>query len=287
MEHHFDSLPGSLPAYLNLLARRRRYTGDALPPIVATAARATFEPTRLERYRALVGAKADGYLPLFAPQLLAAQLHLRLLADRAFPFPALGLVHLSNRIELLEAIPEGAPLSLRTWVAGVEAHRLGHALTLKTTVHRGGLDTAPLWRADTVALARRRGGAEASAAEGGSRPKPARVDLSDTVEVAVPESTGRAYARVAGDLNPIHQHAWLARPFGLPRAIVHGTWTAARAMAEFWPDAATEAGVFNVRFRAPVFLPARITLGREAGALVVADAESLREQVRIERSDRE
>ena len=86
-------------------------------------------------------------------------------------------------------------------------------------------------------------------------------------ELALPASLGRRYAAIAGDLNPIHQHAWLARPFGFPRAIVHGTWTLARALAAAgWPRA--DAWEADARFRKPVLLPStvRVETMHAAGA---------------------
>ena len=48
---------------------------------------------------------------------------------------------------------------------------------------------------------------------------------SETIRFDLPEDLGRRYGKVAGDLNPIHQRAWLAKPFGFSRHIIHGTWT--------------------------------------------------------------
>jgi acyl dehydratase len=80
----------------------------------------------------------------------------------------------------------------------------------------------------------------------------------------VPESCGRRYAAIAGDLNPIHQHALLARPFGFKRAIVHGTWTLARALAiAGLPRSA--AFNLNARFRRPVSLPSDVMVRAWAG----------------------
>ena len=73
----------------------------------------------------------------------------------------------------------------------------------------------------------------------------------------MPESTGRRYAAIAGDLNPIHQHALLARLFGFKRAIVHGTWTLARALA-LAELPRTDAFTLDATFRRPVELPSDI-----------------------------
>ena len=277
MQHDFVALPPALPAYVGILARRRRYRGEPLPAIEARVSSARFDADRLAAYRTLVGAPRDGWLPLFAPQLLAAPLHLRLLADPAFPFPALGLVHLTNSITLHAPIPEDAALTLTTYVDGVVPHRLGHAVTLQTVATLVGHDaTQPAWAAETVALAK------AGKATGEREPRSHQtLALTDVVTVDVAESTGRAYARIAGDLNPIHQHALLARPFGLRRAIVHGTFTAARAMSAFWPEVAAQPCHVVVRFHAPVFLPSRVRMGRTDDGLAVCDAETGRVQVRV------
>jgi acyl dehydratase len=81
----------------------------------------------------------------------------------------------------------------------------------------------------------------------------------------VPGDTGRRYAAVSGDVNPIHLHPLAARAFGFPRAVAHGMWTAARAAAALQgrlPDAVTYA----VTFARPLLLPGRVELRtRRAG----------------------
>ncbi|MBP7082082.1 MAG: hypothetical protein KBA96_13295, partial [Rhodocyclaceae bacterium] len=84
-------------------------------------------------------------------------------------------------------------------------------------------------------------------------PKNPRIEQ----QIEVAENCGRRYARIAGDRNPIHQHALLARFFGLKRAIVHGTWTLARALAlAELPD--SDSFKFNAVFLRPVELPSQI-----------------------------
>jgi acyl dehydratase len=95
------------------------------------------------------------------------------------------------------------------------------------------------------------------------------------VIVRVAEDTGRRYARIAGDLNPIHQRAWMARPFGFRTAIVHGTWTVARALAECADDLPAWPRVVAVRFRKPVPLPSSVVVSswrREGGAVDITVA---------------
>ncbi|HSR94632.1 MAG TPA: MaoC/PaaZ C-terminal domain-containing protein, partial [Solirubrobacterales bacterium] len=80
---------------------------------------------------------------------------------------------------------------------------------------------------------------------------------------------GRRYAAVSGDRNPIHMHAWTAKPLGFPRAIAHGMWTKARCLAALesrLPDAFT----VDVRFRKPIPLPARVEFASSADGEEIA-----------------
>lgn len=87
-----------------------------------------------------------------------------------------------------------------------------------------------------------------------------------------PEALGRRYAAIAGDLNPIHQHALLARPFGFKRAIVHGTWTLSAALGRAGLPMGDDY-TLQVRFSKPVFLPSRV--------LVATRAEGTGQAVRV------
>jgi acyl dehydratase len=72
----------------------------------------------------------------------------------------------------------------------------------------------------------------------------------------VPGDIGRRYAEVSGDRNPIHLHPLTARLFGFPRAIAHGMWTKAHALAAF-EGRLPSAFTVDVRFKQPVLLPAK------------------------------
>jgi acyl dehydratase len=71
--------------------------------------------------------------------------------------------------------------------------------------------------------------------------------------------TGRAYAAVSGDFNPIHLSVLTAKALGLRRSLAHGMYLASRALADV---GAVRGDSFrwDVAFEAPVFLPARVAL---------------------------
>ena len=106
------------------------------------------------------------------------------------------------------------------------------------------------------------------------------VDSAAVPEDAPPEATAswrltprtaRRYAAVSGDRNPIHMSALSAKPFGFPRAIAHGMYTAARALAAV---GAARGPAFNwqVDFAKPVLLPSTVAV-RVAPEDAAEDAE--------------
>lgn len=247
-----DRFPGALEAHLALFTRRRRGRSAAdVGKVGFRKAGIPPEPARLARYRSLVALDDDGTLPPFYPQLVAAPLHLAILGDPAFPFPAMGLVHLANTIEEHAPIASTDVFDLEAELVSARDVSSGVVFDLETRAYVGG---TLAWRSVTTALRRLRVSAKKGGAESAeTRPRPDR-----RLTFEVPESMGRRYAEVAGDLNPIHQRALLARPFGFPRAIVHGTWTAARSLAAFPELPPDRPRRIEVRFRVPVPLPSTV-----------------------------
>jgi acyl dehydratase len=80
-----------------------------------------------------------------------------------------------------------------------------------------------------------------------------------TARWRVAADTGRRYAAVSGDVNPIHLAAPAARAFGFPRAVAHGMWTAARCLASLEPRT-PDAHEVRLAFRRPVLLPSTVAL---------------------------
>ena len=222
---------------------------------------AWLDPRWLAAYRACVGLPDGPHLPPLALQIAAAPLHMAILGDPRFPFRALGMVHLTQRITQTAPIPSDARFDLRAFCTDARWEKRGMSFGLVT---QACIDGEPVWRGETRALAPGRTRAQASADAAVAAEEPAGHCACDQV-LPVAESTGRRYAAIAGDLNPIHQHALLARLFGFRRAIVHGTWTLARALAVAGlPDA--PAFTLDAHFPRPVELPSDIRVRAWSGA---------------------
>ncbi|MFH9233350.1 MaoC/PaaZ C-terminal domain-containing protein [Streptomyces globisporus] len=213
-------------------------------------------PGPLAAYGKICGFAESGPLPLTYPHVLAFPLTMRLMTERAFPLPVLGLVHTWIEITPHRTAQPTEPLELTVYAEGLAPHRRGTEVTMATEARVGG---ELVWESRSGYLSRH----ATAPADPPSRTAPdAAGELPAVTEWRLPGDLGRRYGAVSGDRNPIHLHPLTARLFGFPRAIAHGMWTVARCLAE----AGDAAAVRSVRaeFRAPVLLPATVTYAADA-----------------------
>jgi hypothetical protein len=207
------------------------------------------ERARVEAYAAVCGFPRRDTVPVTYPHLLAFPLHMAIMGDPAFPYPAIGMVHVENTITAHRAVGVGEALDVTTDVGTPRPHARGVLLDFVTTVTADG-ETA--WESTSTYLRRGR------TIEGDASPG---LEVPDAptggVEWRLPADLGRTYASVSGDANPIHLYPLTAKALGFPRQIAHGMWTKARSVAAIenrLPDAVTVA----VAFKKPVFLPGTV-----------------------------
>lgn len=214
----------------------------------------------VDAYAAVCGFPRKDTVPLPYPHLLAFGLHMAIMGDPAFPYPAIGTVHLENTITAHRAITVGETLDVETSVGTPRPHTKGTLLDFVTTVTATS-DTSDaeetVWESTSTYL--RRGRGDAGAAAGltiGGAP-------TGGVEWRLPADLGRRYAAVSGDHNPIHLYPLTAKALGFRRQIAHGMWTLARSVAAIenrLPDAVT----VEVAFKKPVFLPGTVAFADAA-----------------------
>jgi acyl dehydratase len=243
--------------------------GGQVPDLTLNRDGALTDRERLAAYDRVCGFDLSNVLPPTYPHILAFPLHLALLTDGDFPFAAIGLVHISNRIVQHRPIQAGERLDLRVWATPLEPHPRGRRFSLRTEVRVGG---ELVWEEVSTNLHRGHGDPEAPAPEA----PPSSEALPASATWRLRGDLGRRYGAVSGDLNPIHIHPLSARLFGFHSAIAHGMWTKARSLAALGPQL---PGAFTVEvaFRRPLLLPATVTFGeaREPGEIRfgVRDAE--------------
>ncbi len=170
--------------------------------------------------------------PWIGPAVLAAGERLRLRVDCTTDEPRAGAATWGARGTLLR---DGELMATVDWDAPASGATAEHPVSAAAT------------RLAPAAPAR--------------HPRP-RVPLAEAHDAAPPSMD--AFARVGGDHNPLHRCVLAARLGGLPRPIVHGAWTAARASA-FVVDALCGGDVealrrWRIDFVAPVALGATLEL---------------------------
>lgn len=231
--------------------------GGPLPTTVRRLTAATIPAEQLGKLRGLTDDRGSG-LPLLAPHFLAFPLHMQAMTDGAFPYPAIGTVHLENLVERHVALTSDQPLDIAVQLFGPHPHRKGATFRIETTAHADG---QLVWRELSTML---RIGAQVPPLA----PELTPLDLPEgdvpgagatAADWSLPADLGRSWGMASGDLNPIHLSGISAKAFGFPRAIAHGMWTAARIAAQLG-DAVPAATSLAVRFEKPILLPASPTL---------------------------
>ncbi|MGF6670499.1 MaoC family dehydratase [Pseudomonas monsensis] len=249
--HTLDREP-RLPGLYVRAATRRKITGTQLPDS-GLRCWVDVDAQKLAAYRKVCGFADDGLLPPTFPHILAFALQMQLLTAKDFPFPLLGLIHLSNCIRVVRPMGGISRAQVSVRVLNLQPHPKGATFDVLTTLDD---QLGPLWEAESRMLCR---GVKLA----GESPEQDWEPAQTLVEVAhwkAPTDIGRQYARVSGDYNPIHLSAASAKVFGFPTAIAHGLWNKARtlaALADHLPRANLE---ITVHFRKPVRLPSEVTL---------------------------
>ncbi|MGZ4497474.1 MAG: MaoC family dehydratase [Nocardioides sp.] len=255
-----DGAPAVLPMMLraalpvlpgvNLVPGIRKH-GSTLPDLALTRHDVSVDPAHVAAYAEVCGFPRKDTLPLPYLHMLAFPLHLAIMTDASFPFPAIGTVHLENSITQHRPVTADEQVQVTARVANLRPHAKGQVFDMLTSVHaRGEL----VWEETSVFL--RRGKGDASAPEGSSFPE---APPTGTVW-KLPGDLGRTYAGVSGDHNPIHLYPLTAKALGFPRQIAHGMWSMARCVAALenrLPDAVR----VDVAFKKPILLPGKVAFG--------------------------
>jgi acyl dehydratase len=226
--------------------------GKDVPDLTLALSDVEIDRERLASYAKVCGFSLSDALPATFPHILAFPLQLSLMTDSSFPFPAIGLVHIYNRITQHRPLSVTEKLSLKVWADPIEPHPRGTQFSLRTEVRVG---QELVWEEVSTNLRRGSGGSERS--EGKAPEVPSAEGLPATATWTLAGDLGRRYGSVSGDLNPIHVHPLTARLFGFPTAIAHGMWTKARCLAALEPRLPA-AYTVEASFRKPILLPAKV-----------------------------
>jgi len=246
-------LKAALPAVpvLNQVPGVRR-TGSTLPDLTLTMHDVPVDRARVAAYSEVCGFPLKETLPITYPHMLAFGLHMAIMTDGSFPFPAIGTVHLENAITQHRAISPEERLQVTARPDNLRAHPKGQVFDIAVDVHSAG---ELVWESTSTLLRMGHGDKSAPASDRTFEEVPA-----GPVQWRLGGDLGRRYAAVSGDHNPIHLYGLTAKAFGFPRQIAHGMWSKARCLAALdgrLPDAVR----VEVAFKKPILLPGTVAFG--------------------------
>jgi hypothetical protein len=256
-------MPSLSKLYVNAAAQaaRRRllgtHDGSALPAESHEVRGVSVDVGNLTAYQHLIGETASDVLPAGFIHALAFPLAMSVMNRDDFPLPLLGMIHLRNSVEQRSPVLFTDALDITAHVENLRGHRAGTQVDVVTEIRRAGL-TDTCWRGVSTYLAK---GALLPGIDKPS-PAPVRADFKapdPTAQWQLGVDTGRAYAAVSGDFNPIHLSVLSAKALGMRRSIAHGMYLASRALADVGAVRG-DSFTWDVDFEAPVFLPCRVAL---------------------------
>ncbi|MGC1167036.1 MAG: MaoC/PaaZ C-terminal domain-containing protein [Solirubrobacterales bacterium] len=280
-----DSSPSILPLYARAAAPMIPGAsllpfipggGGEIPELDLTLEGVVADPADVSAYAKACGFALRDSLPVTYPHVLAFPLQMAVMADGAFPFGAVGLVHVENRIEQQRPVGIGEELTIRVRPTKLSPHPKGQTFSLLTEIKAG---DKLAWQSKSTMLRRAKpaDGPKSRAEDDKSAHRPGvGEDVGASAEWKLGGDLGRRYAGVSGDRNPIHMHSLTAKPLGFAGAIAHGMWTKARCLAAL-DSRLPDAFAVDVRFRKPILLPARVEFASategEQIAFAVRDAK--------------
>lgn len=248
--------PPALPGLFMQAALRRKVSGIQLPD-QGLRCWMPVDPDKVKAFAHVCGFVPGSLLPPTYPHVLAFPLQMKLLTDKDFPFPLLGLVHLHNRITIRRPLGNVIKAQVSVHVGHLKPHAKGGTFGVITQVEDAlGL----LWEEQSTMLCR---GVHIEG-EIEDADEPAPLPMTELATWSALPDIGRQYAKVSGDYNPIHLSDSSAKLFGFPKAIAHGLWMKSRALAALEDHLPASNVEISVGFQKPVRLPGGVTLSASA-----------------------
>ena len=255
---------------LRVLSKRPRPAPPGMPgPLTSSFMLPAIDSAHLARYRAALGF-TPGAVPLTYWYLPVQRAHMATMLSDAFPYRLAGIVHVENELVAYAAPPAGQPVRLDTRIDILPPTGSGAVYCALETV--GTAQGERIFTCTSKYLAVR------GQRSGKGRREAAPMQPGSVIDSwTLPPASGRAYARVSGDWNPIHLTRWSARLMGLSAPIIHGMHSVARTCAALEAAAEERVSAISVRFTAPIPLgsTAVLTTGSAPGRYALFCGEVL------------
>lgn len=195
------------------------------------------------------------------------------------PYPITKIINAGCRIEIKTPLPAGQPLHVKARLESIDDDGRRVLMTQKIVTGTAKVPVAIVAELRTIVPLPRKKEAN------GAKPAPKALPRvpSDAKEIAffrLRADAGLDFAKLTGDINPIHWIKPAAKAAGFRACILHGFGTLARAVEALnrrvFAGDVRQLAAIDVRFTRPLVLPAEvgvyITHTAEGGNVWVGDA---------------
>ncbi len=257
-----DSMPTLAASYGHVLAQFAKKNSAkaigrapeaSLTPLEYAIEEVVIEPEKLTDYAKVFGTDLTDQVPAVLAHITGFPLQLQAMADEAFPLNTLGMIHLSQDTRYCRPIEAGVPYTYRCTVDKYRQHKQGTTVEVKLFISDA---QGELYASTSVYLAK--------GAQLGQDPVPPRAHANEVASLMPQQQwrlladAGRQYARLSGDMNPIHLNKLAAKVFGMKGQLAHGMYLAGRALAGREPRGAGYR--YLIDFFSPVLLPSSVSV---------------------------
>jgi acyl dehydratase len=264
-------------AKATVFGKSTKLSASLVLPAAKTCARnVTLDPVHVAAYNNISESWANneyGGVHFMYPAMMTAPLQFEVMSSESFPFPLLGLVHLSNRIQQFGHISLDTKCRIEVYLEDkLTLHEKGYIANMVCDVYCEESNKL-LWKSTGGLFHFNKKAAGEQGSHKFYESEIKQDDINDAEEIEVWQhdaSKGRKYASVSKDYNPIHLSAISASLFGFKKgAIMHGMWTKARSVTALMPPTSslcipTASGQpmaeMFVEFKTPLYLPSTTVL---------------------------
>jgi len=197
-------------------------------------------------------------------------------------YPLTRVINAGFRLENHEPLVSGETLFVKARLESVEADERRARLTarLVTGTRHASEALVAEWRTYVPITSGDKGAAKGEKSKNGRHPVAVPVSAREIAYFRLRKDAGLDFAKLTGDINPIHWVPALARAAGFRSCILHGFSTFARAYEavtrNVFSGDVNAIRTMEARFTRPLVLPAAVgvyaDLGERAGRVYVGDA---------------
>jgi acyl dehydratase len=247
-----ESTLDGLKLYAKALLPKKIKDKNTIPSIIIRKNRFSFLQSDINYFADLVGINNNS--PLIPPiyiNLLAFRLQMHAILHDDFPYSAMGMVHISNKITQHKPFQFHEIDTIETYFDLPKTHNRGMVFGVITKVYdKNGIILVENY-ADQLKILNQ-----------GPKTNESKKEFvaltGESTEWSVAENIGRKFSKVNGDINPIHLFKLTAKLFGFKGHIAHGMYSVSRGLADL-DKKIGEAQSFEyyTEFKQPVFLPGK------------------------------